>query len=171
MEFSEQKYLNLQELVQQQVRLLLILIMQQFHLGQIRIIQLRLIMRLRRMGKLQDILFRQLSLIMDDSMHQRSIKLPLMLMEELLQRQLCRDMELLLLLLQILQEVVIDLLDGVQLFQRLCLLEILLSLLNGHMLVEEEVEEDEVEDQALHQVHHLLQVAQARLQHQVLEIE
>ena len=65
-------------------------------------------------------------------------------------------MELLLLLLQILQEVVIDLLDGVQLFQRLCLLEILLSLLNGHMLVEEEVEEDEVEDQALHQVHHLL---------------
>lgn len=80
-------------------------------------------------------------------------------------------MELLLLLLQILQEVVIDLLDGVQLFQRLCLLEILLSLLNGHMLVEEEVEEDEVEDQALHQVHHLLQVAQVRLQHQVLEIE
>ena len=156
MEFLEQKYLNLQELVQQQVRLLLILIMQQFHLGQIRIIQLRLIMRLRRMGKLQDILFRQLSLIMDDSMHQRSIKLPLMLMEQLLQRQLCRDMELLLLLLQILQEVVIDLLDGVQLFQRLCLLEILLSLLNGHMLVEEEVEEDEVEDQALHQVHHLL---------------
>ena len=37
--------------------------------------------------------------------------------------------------------------------------------------VDEEVEEDEVEDQALHQVHHLLQVAQARLQHQVLEIE
>ena len=80
-------------------------------------------------------------------------------------------MEPLLQLLQILQGVVIDLLDGVQLFQRLCLLEILLSLLNGHMLVEEEDEEDEVEDQALHQVHHLLQVAQVRLQHQVLEIE
>lgn len=80
-------------------------------------------------------------------------------------------MEPLLQLLQILQEAVIDLLDGVQPSQRLCLLEILLSLLNGHMLVEEEVEEDEVEDQALHQVHHLLQVAQARLQLQVLEIE
>jgi len=39
------------------------------------------------------------------------------------------------------------------------------------MLVEEEVEEDEVEDQALHQVHHLLQVVQARLQLQVLEVE
>jgi hypothetical protein len=85
---------------------------------------------------------------------------------------LYKDMELLLRLLQILQEAVIDLLDGVQLFQRLCLLEILLSLLNGHMLVEEEVEKDEVEDQTLHQVHHLLQVVQVlHLQHQVLEIE
>jgi hypothetical protein len=40
------------------------------------------------------------------------------------------------------------------------------------MLVEEEVEKDEVEDQTLHQVHHLLQVVQVlHLQHQVLEIE
>ena len=76
-------------------------------------------------------------------------------------------MEPLLQLLQILQEAVIDLLDGVQLFQRLCLLEILLSLLNGHMLVEEEVEEDEVVDQV---VHHLLQVVLV-LHLQILEIE
>lgn len=78
-------------------------------------------------------------------------------------------MELLLQLLQILQEVVIDLPDGVQRFQRLCLMEILLSLLNGPILVEEEVEEDEVEDQVVHQVLHLLQVAQV-LHLQILEI-
>ena len=72
-------------------------------------------------------------------------------------------MELLLQLLQILQEVVIDLPDGVQ---RLSLMEILLSLLNGPILVEEEVEEDEVVDQV---VHHLLQVAQV-LHLQILEI-
>ena len=71
-------------------------------------------------------------------------------------------MELLLQLLQILQEVVIDLPDGVQRFQRLCLMEILLSLLNGPILVEE----DEVVDQV---VHHLLQVAQV-LHLQILEI-
>ena len=75
-------------------------------------------------------------------------------------------MELLLQLLQILQEVVIDLPDGVQRFQRLCLMEILLSLLNGPILVEEEVEEDEVVDQV---VHHLLRVAQV-LHLQILEI-
>ena len=75
-------------------------------------------------------------------------------------------MELLLQLLQILQEVVIDLPDGVQRFQRLSLMEILLSLLNGPILVEEEVEEDEVVDQV---VHHLLQVAQV-LHLQILEI-
>lgn len=80
-----------------------------------------------------------------------------MLMEELLYPQLYKDMELLLLLLQILQEVVIDLPDGGQRFQRLCLMETLLLLLNGPILVEEEVEEDEVVDQV---VHHLLQVAQ-----------
>ena len=76
-------------------------------------------------------------------------------------------MELLLQLLQILQEVVIDLPDGVQRFQRLCLMEILLSLLNGPILVEEEeVEEDEVVDQV---VHHLLQVVLV-LHLQILEI-
>lgn len=78
-------------------------------------------------------------------------------------------MELLLQLLQILQEVVIDLPDGVQRFQRLCLMEILLSLLNGPILVEEEVEEDEVVDQVVHHLLHLLQVAQV-LHFQILEI-
>ena len=78
-------------------------------------------------------------------------------------------MELLLQLLQILQGVVIDLPDGVKLFQRLCLMEILLLLLNGPILVEEEVEEDEVVDQVVHQVLHLLQVAQV-LHFQILEI-
>ena len=77
-------------------------------------------------------------------------------------------MELLLQLLQILQEVVIDFPDGVQCFQRLCLMEILLSLLNGPILVEEEVEEDEVVDQVVH--HHLQVVQVLHLQHQVLEI-
>ena len=48
-------------------------------------------------------------------------------------------------------------------------MEKLLSLLNGPILVEEEVEEDEVEDQALHQVHHLLQVVLV-LHLQILEI-
>ena len=75
-------------------------------------------------------------------------------------------MELLLQLLQILQEVVIDLPDGVLCFQRLCLMETLLLLLNGPILVEEEVEEDEVADQV---VHHLLQVVLV-LHLQILEI-
>jgi len=46
-------------------------------------------------------------------------------------------------------------------------METLLLLLNGPILVEEEVEEDEVVDQV---VHHLLQVAQV-LHLQILEIE
>ena len=75
-------------------------------------------------------------------------------------------MELLLQLLQILQEVVIDLPDGVQRFQRLCLMEILLSLLNGPILVEEEVEVDEEVDQVVH--HHLQVVLVLHLQ--ILEI-
>ena len=70
-------------------------------------------------------------------------------------------MELLLQLLQILQEVVIDLPDGVLCFQRLCLLEILLLLLNGPILVEEEVEVDEEVDQV---VHHLQVVLVLHLQ-------
>lgn len=75
-------------------------------------------------------------------------------------------MELLLQLLQILQEVVIDLPDGVLCFQRLCLLEILLLLLNGPILVEEEeVEVDEEVDQV---VHHLQVVLVLHLQ--ILEI-
>ena len=78
-------------------------------------------------------------------------------------------MELLLQLLQILQEVVIDLPDGVQRFQRLCLMEILLSLLNGPILVEEEVEEDEVDEVVDQVVHHLLQVVLV-LHLQILEI-
>lgn len=74
-------------------------------------------------------------------------------------------MELLLQLLQILQEVVIDLPDGVKLFQRLCLMETLLLLLNGPILVEEEVEVDEEVDQV---VHHLQVVLVLHLQ--ILEI-
>ena len=75
-------------------------------------------------------------------------------------------MELLLQLLQILQEVVIDLPYGVLCFQRLCLLEILLLLLNGPILVEEEeVEVDEEVDQV---VHHLQVVLVLHLQ--ILEI-